>query len=95
MVVLHLRLESGTRTRMLPVRTPACRFTMRTRRPLSPPLMGAPMHVFADTSESTHAFPDEAAFLPGLIGAFTDQIMSFVRAAHSNRPFRSALSSRC
>jgi len=48
---------------------------------------GRDMHVFADTSESTASFPEEAAFLPGLIGAFTDQIMSFVRATHSNARF--------
>src|SRR5205823_2727535 len=48
---------------------------------------GRPMHVFGDGSESPASFPDEAQFLPGLIGAFTDQIMAFVRGTHSNARF--------
>src|SRR5439155_5726895 len=45
------------------------------------------MHVFADSSESRAMFPDEAQFLPGLIGAFTDRIISFVRQTHANGRF--------
>jgi hypothetical protein len=45
------------------------------------------MHVFANTSEDPTLFPQEAQFLPGLIGAFTAQIMSFVRATHANARF--------
>ena len=48
---------------------------------------GRPMHVFASTSEDPAPFPDEAQFLPGLIGAFTDQIMTFVRQTHANARF--------
>jgi hypothetical protein len=48
---------------------------------------GRPMHVFANSSESPTSFPDEAQFLPGLIGTFTDQIMSFVRETHANARF--------
>jgi hypothetical protein len=48
---------------------------------------GRPMHVFANTSEDPAPFSDESQFLPGLIGAFTDQIMSFVRQTHANARF--------
>jgi hypothetical protein len=48
---------------------------------------GRPMHVFADSSESPALYPDEAQFLPGLIGAFTDRIMTFVRSTHANTRF--------
>jgi hypothetical protein len=48
---------------------------------------GRPMHVFANTSESPALYPDEAQFLPGLIGAFTDEIISFVRQTRSNARF--------
>jgi len=48
---------------------------------------GRAMHVFANSSESTASFPEEAAFLPGLIGAFTGQMISFVGATHSNAKF--------
>jgi hypothetical protein len=43
--------------------------------------------VFASSDESIIAFPEEAAFLPGLIGAFSNQIISFVRATHSTTRF--------
>jgi hypothetical protein len=36
--------------------------------------------IAADTDPAT--IPQEAAFLPGLIGAFTNQIMSYVRSAY-------------
>jgi len=45
------------------------------------------MHVFANTGESPALYPDEAQFLPGLIGAFTDEIISFVRQTRSNARF--------
>jgi len=48
---------------------------------------GRPMHVFVNSSELPASFPDEAQFLPGLIGAFTDRIMSFVRQSHANTRF--------
>jgi hypothetical protein len=48
---------------------------------------GRPMHVFANTSEDPSLFPQEAQFLPGLIGAFTTQIMSFVRGTHADARF--------
>src|SRR5207302_5253655 len=41
---------------------------------------GRPMHVFVDSTENPSSFPDEEACLPGLTGAFTDDIVSFVRA---------------
>ena len=45
------------------------------------------MHVFANSSESPALYPDEAQFLPGLIGAFTDQIVTFVRQTRTNTRF--------
>jgi hypothetical protein len=48
---------------------------------------GRPMHVFASSSEDPSQFPSESQFLPGLIGAFTTQIMAFVRQAHANARF--------
>jgi hypothetical protein len=48
---------------------------------------GRPMHVFASTSEDPALFPQEAQFLPGLIGAFTNQIIAFVRQTHANARF--------
>jgi hypothetical protein len=48
---------------------------------------GRAMHVFATVSEDPSAFADESQFLPGLIGSFTGQIMSFVKATYSNARF--------
>ncbi len=48
---------------------------------------GRAMHVFASTSENPALYADESQFLPGLIGAFTNQIISFVRATYSNARF--------
>jgi hypothetical protein len=48
---------------------------------------GQPMHVFANTSENPALFPNESQFLPGLIGAFTTQIINFVRATHADARF--------
>jgi len=43
---------------------------------------GRPMHVFVDNSESPTLYPEESAFLPGLIGSFTMGISNFVKAAY-------------
>jgi hypothetical protein len=48
---------------------------------------GRPMHVFANSNEDPSLYPDEAQFLPGLIGSFTDQIMAFVRATYPTARF--------
>jgi hypothetical protein len=48
---------------------------------------GRPMHVFASTSEDPSLYSDESQFLPGLIGAFTTQIMSFVRTTYPDARF--------
>jgi hypothetical protein len=48
---------------------------------------GRPMHVFTDPSNSPAAYPDESAFLPGLIGQHTAAIMAFVRQTYSNAKF--------
>ncbi len=48
---------------------------------------GHPMHVFANGDEDPSLYPDEAQFLPGLIEAFTNQIMSFVKTTHSDARF--------
>jgi hypothetical protein len=39
---------------------------------------GHPMHVFEHQNESSESFPEEAAYLPALIGEFTDAIMDYV-----------------
>jgi hypothetical protein len=41
----------------------------------------------ADQYADPAAHPEEAAFLPGLIGAFTDAVMDYVRAAHPTAQF--------
>ena len=48
---------------------------------------GRPMTVFTDNTADPAAYPDEAAFLPRLIGNFTDAIMAFVRAAYADARF--------
>ncbi|HTM48821.1 MAG TPA: hypothetical protein VL285_09085 [Bryobacteraceae bacterium] len=48
---------------------------------------GGAMHVFTNTAEDPAAYPEEAAFLPGLIGSFTDQIITFVRGTYPNTRF--------
>jgi hypothetical protein len=45
------------------------------------------MQVFTNSNVSPLACPQEAQFLPGLIGAFTSAIMSFVRATFPNAKF--------
>ena len=41
------------------------------------------------------SYPDEVAFLPAVIGNFTDAMMTFVRATHADVPVRSAVSDGC
>ncbi len=48
---------------------------------------GRPMAVIADNFVDPALHPEEAAFLPTLIGAYTDQIMAFVRATYPNARF--------
>ncbi len=48
---------------------------------------GRPLHVFADNSESPTPWPEEAAFLPSLIGEFTSAIASYVKAAYPQAKF--------
>jgi hypothetical protein len=48
---------------------------------------GRPMHVFTDPSNDPTPYPQEAAFLPGLIGQFTAAIMAFVRQTYANAEF--------
>lgn len=43
---------------------------------------GRPMHVFANSQENPALYPEEAQFLPGLIGAFTNAVMQFVRQSY-------------
>ncbi|MDA1312495.1 MAG: hypothetical protein O2968_04080 [Acidobacteria bacterium] len=46
-----------------------------------------PLHVFTSNDDSLASFPEEAAFLPGLIGAFTDSILNFVKATYAAAKF--------
>jgi hypothetical protein len=48
---------------------------------------GRPMHVFSSNSESPAPYPEESAFLPGLIGTFTTAIAAFVKAAYPGARF--------
>lgn len=48
---------------------------------------GHAMHVFTNSNVSPALYPDEAAFLPGLIGAFTSAVMSFVRETFPSAQF--------
>jgi len=48
---------------------------------------GHAMHVFTNSNVSPALYPDEAVFLPGLIGAFTSAVMSFVRATFPGAKF--------
>jgi len=48
---------------------------------------GRPMHVFTDPSNDPSPYPQESAFLPGLIGEFTAAIMAFVRQTQPNTQF--------
>jgi hypothetical protein len=48
---------------------------------------GRPMHVFTDPTNDPTRYPQECAFLPGLIGQFTAAIMAFVRQTYVNAQF--------
>lgn len=48
---------------------------------------GRPMHVFMEPSDDPAAYPQEAAFLPGLIGQYTASIMAFVRQTYVDAQF--------
>lgn len=48
---------------------------------------GFPIRAVADGTVNPALYPEEAEFLPGLIGAFTTQIMSYVRATYPNCRF--------
>jgi len=48
---------------------------------------GRAMHVFTDPSNNPAPYPQESAFLPGLIGQFTAAIMAFVRQVYPNAQF--------
>jgi len=48
---------------------------------------GRPMHMFTDPSNDPTPYPQESAFLPGLIGQFTAAIMAFVRQTYPNARF--------
>lgn len=45
------------------------------------------MQVFTSNDDSLAGFPEEAAFLPGLIGAFTQRIRNFVKATYAATKF--------
>jgi hypothetical protein len=46
-----------------------------------------PMQVFTNSNVSPSLYPEETEFLSGLIGSFTDEIMSFVRQTYPNAKF--------
>ena len=48
---------------------------------------GRPMHVFTDPNNDPTLYPQESAFLPGMIGQFTAAIMAFVRQTYANARF--------
>ena len=48
---------------------------------------GRQMHVFTDPSNDPTPYPQESAFLPGLIGQFTAAIMTFVRQTYATAQF--------
>lgn len=48
---------------------------------------GQAMQVIPSQNSAPGSFPNECAFLPGLIGQFTDTIMAFVRESHPNARF--------
>ena len=48
---------------------------------------GRPMHVFMDPGNDPTPYPQESAFLPGLIGQFTAAIMAFVRQTYPDAQF--------
>src|SRR6185369_6603886 len=48
---------------------------------------GRPLALIADQNADPTRFPSECAFLPSLIGMFTDEIMDFVRANYPQTRF--------
>jgi len=48
---------------------------------------GRPMHVFTDPNNDPTPYPDESAFLPGLIGQFTAAIMALVQQTYPSAQF--------
>ncbi|MGH9594941.1 MAG: non-contractile tail sheath protein, partial [Bryobacteraceae bacterium] len=48
---------------------------------------GRAMTVFIDNTSDPALYPDEAAFLPAVIGSFTDEVMSYVRATYPTARF--------
>jgi hypothetical protein len=48
---------------------------------------GRPMSVFPTNDADPTAYPDEAEFLPALIGEFTDAVTAYVKTAHPNCRF--------
>ncbi len=48
---------------------------------------GREMHVFSSNLEDPSLYPQECAMLAGLIGAFTDAVIDFVRQSHANAEF--------
>ena len=48
---------------------------------------GRAMQVITNSNVAPASYPQEAAFLPGLIGAFTSAVMSFVRQTFPNAKF--------
>jgi len=48
---------------------------------------GRVMSVITDNDADPETYPDEAEFLPQLIGNFTTQVMNYVRARHANCRF--------
>ncbi len=60
-----------------------CRFTMRGRRASFWRRMGIAMATITTNTVSPASYPDEVAFLPGVIGDFTNAMMAFVRATQS------------
>lgn len=48
---------------------------------------GFPIRTVVDGWANPSSYPQEVAFLPALIGAFTDQVMSFVRSSHADCRF--------
>ncbi|HKW96961.1 MAG TPA: hypothetical protein VJN43_04465 [Bryobacteraceae bacterium] len=48
---------------------------------------GRPMQVFTNSSAQPSQYPQEAQFLSGLVGTFTNTIMAFVRQSYPNAKF--------
>jgi len=48
---------------------------------------GRPLHVFADGKALPAQYPEECGFLAGLIGAFTNAVIDYVRGRHPSARF--------